>query len=274
MHCTPTVSRVATSPNADTGLSKPRALGGGVVGLGRVGKGRALARGRCRRRRARGLRKRPQPVNPTPKGRALRQCACAAAPPGPRRVLCRRQTQSFWVVVRSRNHGNPRARARSHRSARFSLTVSTPAPTVQGHTAVVVVLLRYGADVNEVDELGYTPLLDAAMFSHPQAATLLLEHGANVLAASIGGVTALRIAETNIDQRAREQLGPDCVRTRLPYEIERWENAVETAAILEREERNRAKDVAFAMGVHKRLGSGSLVYTLHPELLRILLAFV
>lgn len=40
-------------------------------------------------------------------------------------------------------------------------------------------LLRYGEDVNQVDEYGFTPLIEAAIVENINIAKLLLEHGAN-----------------------------------------------------------------------------------------------
>ena len=161
-------------------------------------------------------------------------------------------------------HPVPRQSAYSpRRTALAALTTTTPA---QGHNEVVRILLQSGGvDVHEVDDLGFTPLIDAAIFSRPGVAALLLEHGANVLAASPTGVTALMAAEANLNQRAPN------LDQRALHQMVRWDNAVATVAILKAEELDRAKCIAFAMGAHKRLGEVSMVRALYSDILKLML---
>ena len=64
-----------------------------------------------------------------------------------------------------------------------------------GSTSECRLLLEAGGDVGETDEDGYTPLLLAAYFGHPEVCELLLERGkANVEETNSLGNTALKLA--------------------------------------------------------------------------------
>jgi len=55
-------------------------------------------------------------------------------------------------------------------------------------------LLEHGADVNAVQQAGYTPLLEAAQAGELEILELLLQYGADPLARGEDGQTALDLA--------------------------------------------------------------------------------
>jgi ankyrin repeat protein len=132
----------------------------------------------------------------------------------------------------------------------------------QGYTEVTRLLLRYGADVNQTDGFGFTALVNAAIFNHPDVVSVLIDHRANVLMAASCGLTAQCAAEDNLSW------GADAQRHNKA-EYQHKANAI--VAMLKAEELNRAKCIAFAMGRQNRLGAQSLVRTLHTELVQIVL---
>ncbi len=56
---------------------------------------------------------------------------------------------------------------------------------------------QYQPDINELDEYGYTPLIEAAISDKPDVAFLLIQHGADVNKADMTGRTALHWAVEN-----------------------------------------------------------------------------
>ena len=62
-------------------------------------------------------------------------------------------------------------------------------------TEIAKFLIDTGADVNEKDEIGWTPLMYAAANGHTETAKLLIDKGANVNAMGNGMETALYAAE-------------------------------------------------------------------------------
>ena len=116
--------------------------------------------------------------------------------------------------------------------------------------AQVLLLLENGADVNEKATSGITPLHEAARRGFREVVRLLIHKGADLQSQNIAGATAEDDATAN--------------------------GNVEIAVILRAEaerqaERLRVRQVAFAMGLHDRLGAGSIVRALDPEVLRIVL---
>ena len=77
---------------------------------------------------------------------------------------------------------------------------------------VVTLLLERGADVNKVDENGWTALMHAAEEGHVETVTLLLERGADVNAA----VKMTRQPSCNAAEGERRREG-----SRLYVELER-----------------------------------------------------
>ena len=66
-----------------------------------------------------------------------------------------------------------------------------------GHYDNVVHLLSLDVDVNETDEYGYTPLIEAAIASQTPLAELLIKHGADVTDTDVTSNTALHWAAEN-----------------------------------------------------------------------------
>jgi ankyrin repeat protein len=67
----------------------------------------------------------------------------------------------------------------------------------EGDLESTKLLIAAGADVNQVTEYGWTPLLTATNNRHYQLGTYLVEHGANVNLANKGGWTPLYLATDN-----------------------------------------------------------------------------
>lgn len=67
----------------------------------------------------------------------------------------------------------------------------------QGDLELVRQLLEAGADVNNTDSWGHTPLMSASWGGHKEIVQVLLAHGANVNVTTSRGWTALRFA-TNL----------------------------------------------------------------------------
>ncbi|KAJ1482635.1 ankyrin repeat-containing domain protein [Baffinella frigidus] len=107
-------------------------------------------------------------------------------------------------------------------------------------------LLDAGADASARDLNSITPLHEAAYAGHGRVVRVLLGAGAHVTAMDAGGRTPLFMA----------RLGSEA-------------HHVEAAEILTAAEQLRS--VAFAMGHHERLGAGSLVLRLEPEVVRLIL---
>jgi hypothetical protein len=111
-------------------------------------------------------------------------------------------------------------------------------------------LLRQGMDVNAVDNAGCTPLIHAAIFCQHRVIPVLFEYGANVLFVGPYGWTALE----------------GLVRP----SVHGWDRRLSIVAV-EAELLSKAKLVAFAMGLHERLGAGSRVRWLDEGVLRMVL---
>jgi hypothetical protein len=68
---------------------------------------------------------------------------------------------------------------------------------IYGDTQAVLLLLNRGADVNEIDEYGFRPLVQAAIMEKNEVAQLLLDYGADVDQEDGTGRTALHWAVEN-----------------------------------------------------------------------------
>lgn len=64
----------------------------------------------------------------------------------------------------------------------------------EGYEDMAALLLKYGADVDAVDDYGFTPLRYAAFYGVVENCQLLLDNGADVNAACRGGTTPLHWA--------------------------------------------------------------------------------
>jgi len=160
----------------------------------------------------------------------------------------------------------------------------------QGFTELVDSLIENGADVESKGEDGTTALHSAA---NGAVALLLLQRGADVSSTDANGLTALHwaalrlkpdVVQVLIEHRAnadaKDQAGG------IPWD---WVNlnstqdstphahlqAVSVLNMLNAEKKNATlKSVAFAMGHHERLGAGSLVERLEPDVVRMVLELV
>jgi|Transcript_21792 ankyrin repeat protein len=120
-----------------------------------------------------------------------------------------------------------------------------------GHLDVALLVLEKGVDISTKDNVGNTSMHFAAECGHYVMARLLLEQGADVSLENNDGKTPL-------DVSTNRRCGPA------------WKNE-EIAALLRAEETRLAKCVMFAMGQHERLGAGSLIQTIPPELVKMIL---
>ena len=96
----------------------------------------------------------------------------------------------------------------------------------EGHAAVAELLLDRGADVDKAKQSGATPLFIASGMGHAAIAALLLDRGADVDKAISGGSTELQIARKRGHKDvARLIYGHirtymlDCFRATLPPEL-------------------------------------------------------
>ena len=120
-----------------------------------------------------------------------------------------------------------------------------------GHLHVALMLLEQGADVSDKDNYGNTSLHAAAEYGHCEMVRLLLNKGADISAENNDG-------KTPIDVSTNRLYGPD------------WKHE-EVTALLRAEETRQATWGAFMMGQHERLGAGSLINTIPPELAKMIL---
>ena len=136
-----------------------------------------------------------------------------------------------------------------------------------GRPAIVKQLLDHGAFVNQVmnkgKNQGMTSLHHAAKSNtDPVRITqMLLDRGADIFARNKAGQTPEDIAEAGV-----ENLSTDADSFALLLDEKK-----KVAALLRAEATRRAQCVAFATGHHGRLGAGSLVLSLHPEVVRMIL---
>jgi ankyrin repeat protein len=131
------------------------------------------------------------------------------------------------------------------------------------HKQVVQILLDQGADINVKDVAGETPLHDVisanAFRGQGDVVKRMLKNGAVVTQGCLASAEARLgvVDETNINHKEISSI----------YK----QNAKLLRAALRRaEETHCVKCVAFAMGQHKRLGEGSIVMNLSPDLLKMI----
>jgi uncharacterized protein len=70
-------------------------------------------------------------------------------------------------------------------------------PSATDHPEVVQCLVEHGAEVNAATDTGFAALLWAARYGHAKVVRVLLDKGANVNARDQDGLTALKWATTN-----------------------------------------------------------------------------
>ena len=121
-------------------------------------------------------------------------------------------------------------------------------------TGEVLRLIDGGADVKSKDWDGWTALHVAAFKDHEPVVRILLDAGADLAALDRSG-------QTPEDRAPYAQVGPQAALVR----------GVQVKALLR--DRWRARHVAFAMGLHPRLGDGSgcLMQALDLEVVRMVL---
>jgi hypothetical protein len=133
-------------------------------------------------------------------------------------------------------------------SDKFSVLNAAASNGVSWHGSpeVVTLLLQKGADVNQANECGESPLHNAAFYGYAPVVAVLLEHGASLLLRTRADLTAQGMALASQVCDSHQEV------------LEVLEAAM-----------NRDKCMAFAMGLHPRLGANSLVLALDPEMLRM-----
>jgi ankyrin repeat protein len=115
----------------------------------------------------------------------------------------------------------------------------------KGHVKIASMLLSRHVNVNVTDNKQRTPLHLAAKEGRMEMVQTLLEHGADPLPLTIRGKTAAELA--------------------IKYDH------VPVAAMIQAESVRRDRAVAFAMGVHERLGYKSSVVPMDTEIMRKIL---
>lgn len=93
-----------------------------------------------------------------------------------------------WVLSAQLSHLDSRKQS----EVRSLLDVAS-----KGDTGLLELLVRRGADVNQANQWGWTPLMAAASNGQIDAARILLEHGAKLEARNANGGTALMVAAGN-----------------------------------------------------------------------------
>ena len=148
----------------------------------------------------------------------------------------------------------------------------------KGNEAVALLLLQHGADVSARNNHGVTPLDTAVIYGDEALARLFLQHGADTSSTDDDGRTSLHWAahhghvaavQALIEHRANVSAKSHTGLT--AEDLATSQSHPQVVAILQAEAVTRAKCVAFAMGHHTRLGVGSRLEGLHPEVLRMVL---
>lgn len=77
-----------------------------------------------------------------------------------------------------------------------AVTGNTPLSTASkyGHSVIVQLLLRHGADINSQNNFGETPLIRAMIANNPATCRLLLDNDADISLMNAGGKTALQLS--------------------------------------------------------------------------------
>lgn len=140
-------------------------------------------------------------------------------------------------------------------------------------------LIKYGANVNAIDDTGRTPLHEAASTLNIAAIRVLLEHGADVHACShYDGLPVDELMSFQSQQNTR--LFDLCMDAMLTNGSDLPEKRFYIPPVkMEALERKHAKLVserllAFAMGTHGRLGVSSSVSLLNQDVLFMIASFV
>lgn len=89
----------------------------------------------------------------------------------------------------------------SNRKSRMFLQTPLVAAVIRGNLNIIYTLLHCGADVNQCDRIGYTPLMHAAIDGHYEAVEVLVSHFADVKIRSNGGRNAIQMAKRHKHNR-------------------------------------------------------------------------
>jgi ankyrin repeat protein len=148
----------------------------------------------------------------------------------------------------------------------------------KGHVRVVQILYDHGADLDLADMVfSTTPLHGAVVNAHVEMVRLLIELGADQSRRDDHGFTALDYAIESV--RFHDEHIPRKHTNKYALCMHQMHSGTATdrrqiVEMLEVEETRKGKCLAFAMGQHARLGEGSLVDGLDPNVVEMILHMV
>jgi len=160
----------------------------------------------------------------------------------------------------------------------------------KGFVQVVEALILHGADLEaEIGNIkGFTPLWCAVFFTKLPVVLLLLKCGVDVNICLTSGTTPLMEACLKLDHRLQDaydvipmvrilidfgaDLAAQDAKGRTAYDIAKEKGNRAVITIMEDEMHRR--HMAFAMGEHERVGHMSLISSLKPELVTMILQLV
>jgi hypothetical protein len=129
-------------------------------------------------------------------------------------------------------------------------------------------IIGYGADVNSVDDEGFSALQNALMVrGNSETVRTLIRLGADFSRVSNYGYTAIQHATTLIEAIRESPFNPNATAHGESLQLNVAAYEEETQRIIQL----RQHQVAFAMGLHPRLGAESNVLCFSPDLLRMIL---
>jgi hypothetical protein len=136
---------------------------------------------------------------------------------------------------------------------------------------MVIAMIGYGVDVNSVAEDGFSTLLNALMVrGNSETVRTLIRLGADFLRVSKHGHTAINHAETRIAAIRGYPYNPKATAFTESLQLNVDAYKEETRKIIMLPQRQ----VAFAMGLHPRLGAESNVLCVGPDMLRMILTHI
>ncbi|KAJ1468159.1 hypothetical protein T484DRAFT_1856264 [Baffinella frigidus] len=132
---------------------------------------------------------------------------------------------------------------------------------------MVTAMIGYGVDVNSADDEGFSALQNALMVrGNSETVRTLIRLGADFSRVSNYGYTAINHAKTRIEVIGRSPYNPNATAfaESLQLNVDAYEEETWKIMLPQRQ-------VAFAMGLHPRLGAESNVLCVDPDLLRMIL---
>jgi hypothetical protein len=148
-----------------------------------------------------------------------------------------------------------------------------------GYVEVVQLLLEHGAEISVINVVGvYGGILRTGV-----RPVLKQQHGHPILSSKLflkddSGMTALHwaalignVAVVQVLLEHRANVSDEDIHGRTPQDLATSQGHSQVVAMFQAAAVTRAKCVALAMGHHTRLGEGSLVEGLDPEVLRMVL---